>query len=207
MKWYTLVAALLLCGRLFAQQTASSTCNFSLLFSVHPGEDKNTVIGELKQAYRVTLVNTVSNSIKPEYIPATQDSILVETMTYTLDSSACFQGHTRTLRISFADNKLFKVYVSAEFSKDQFDELNTNLEALRKNIQQTYPYERGIKIKSNDISGFGYTYTKQKNGKGKLEAVTVQYVLQNLPGTPRQFYLLELTWSNLNNTRMQRWNY
>lgn len=206
MKRNTLFVCLLLAGNyLFAQKPA--TCGFERLFAVHPGEDKRTITDEMKQAYHATQLSITANNIKPDYIASEKDSILIETITYHIDSSACFQGHTQTLRLSFADNKLFKAYISAEFSKDQFDEMEDNLNALRKTIQNTYPHERAIKIKGTDVSGFGYTYTKDKRSKLKPDVVNAQYVLQNLPGTPRQFYLLEFTWSNLNNTRMQGSNY
>lgn len=153
----------------------------------------------------LTLVNNITEKLPP--YGGKGDSIIAETYVYSATGGTpCFGGNNRRMAVSFADNKLFKVYISTEYPKSAMSEMMNNYNSLRGVIQPKWKIEKGVKLSSDNVVGFGYRYTKSQKFSNKTENILLQYVDNNTKSTTG-VYLLEVVWANLNNTRMETSSY
>lgn len=180
-------------------------CVFERLFVIKPGADKPSVLDSLNKL-NLTLVSNLTEKLPP-YANQGGDSIIAETYVYTANEpTECFQGNNSKMAVSFADNKLFKVYISTEYSKSAMADMMTNYNNLRNVIKPKWKHEKGVKLNSDNIVGFGYRYTKTQKFTNKTENILLQYVDNNTKSMSGK-YTLEVVWANLNNTRMETSSY
>jgi hypothetical protein len=190
---------------LFLRAQDTLTCGFETLFTLKAGMSKPEVIDLINRNYPSNLVHTQIEKLPP-YKGSGGDSIVKETFSYKRDITPCFKGHNTLLQLEFADNVLYKAYISTEFPKTAYGDMISNYNFLRNVIKAKWIQEKGIKLSSGNILGFGYDYTKAKIPNQKIEKVTLQYV-DRATNNPKVDYLLEVLWINLKNTRMESSNY
>ena len=182
---------------------AQDTCAFESLFTIKAGMSKNDVMDLINKKFQggLSLVNTRIEKLPP-YKKSGGDSIVKETFSYRPNFAQCFRGRNTLAQLEFADNKLYKAYISTEYPKTSYQAMMTNYNSLRNVIKAKWPYEKEIKLSGGNIVGFGYDYTKAKTTTNKTEKISLQYVdlKTNDQGNP---YLLEILWANLENTRME----
>jgi len=188
---------------LHAQDTL--TCGFETLFTIKPGMNKIDVMDLVKKNYDAILVNSKMEKLPP-YKGTGGDSILKEILSYKRDVAPCFRGTNTLLQLEFADNKLFKAYISTEYPKSGYEDMMSNYNFLRGVIKKKWKYERGTKLSGGDIVGFGYDYANTKKPTNKTEQISLQYI-EPVPNKPNSNYLLEMLWVNLKDTRMESSNY
>jgi hypothetical protein len=202
-----LLSLFILGNSLFLHAQDTSTCGFETLFTIKAGMSKAEVMDLINKKFQgsLRLVNTRAEKLPP-YKGSGGDSIIKEIFSYKRDSSPCFHGRNTLLQLEFADNKLYKAYISTEYSKTAYQDMMTNYNFLRNVIKVKWPYEKETKLSGGNIIGFGYDYTKTKTTTNKTEKISLQYVdsRTNDQATP---YLLEVLWANLANTRMQSSNF
>ena len=200
-----LVIYILSCLFLHAQD--SLTCSFETLFTIKAGMSKSDVMDLINKNFQdgLSLVNTQVVKLPP-YKGSGGDSIVKEIFSYKPNYAQCFRGRNTLAQLEFADNKLYKAYISTEYPKTAYQDMITNYNSLRDVIKAKWPYEKEVKLSGGNIVGFGYDYTKTKKTTNKTEKVSLQYVdpKTNDQGSP---YLLEVLWANLENTRMEGSNY
>lgn len=205
-KPFISILCLVCCISAIAQNN-NEQCLFEKLFVLKPGLDKPAVLDSLNKL-DIKLLNNLTEKLPP-YADQGGDSILSETYVYSSNiPTPCFQGSNSKLAVSFADNKLYKVYISTEYQKSAMPELMANYNSLRNVIQPKWKYEKSVKVSSDNIAGFGYRYTKtQKKLKNKTENILLQYTDNNTKSITSGRYTLEVVWANLNNTRMEASSY
>jgi hypothetical protein len=184
------------------------TCGFENLYTIKPGMSKADAMELVKKNYEATLVSSKMEKLPP-YKGTGGDSIVKEILSYQRDVTPCFRGSNTLLQLEFADNKLFKAYISTEFPKSGYEDMMSNYNFLRGVLKRKWKYEKATKISGGDIVGFGYDYTKtQKPIKpgNKIEQISLQYI-EPVPNDPKSDYLLEMLWVNLKDTRMESSNY
>jgi len=166
---------------------------------------KPDVVAYIADNYKATLVNTDVSKL-PAYKGSKGDSIVKEILSYKPDQQTCFNGRNTLFQLEFADNKLYKAYMSTMYPKSQYQDMITNYNSLRSVIKTEWAYEKEIKISGDNMVGFGYDYTKTKSTNKKTEKVSLMYI-DSRSDDPTGNYLLEVLWANLSNTRMQNSNY
>jgi hypothetical protein len=206
MKKSVLISIFILGNSLFLH--AQDTCSFETLFTIKAGMSKGDVMDLINKKFpggSLSLVNTQVQKLPP-YKSGGGDSIVKEIFSYKPNFAQCFHGRNTLAQLEFADNKLYKAYISTEYSKTAYQDMITNYNSLRNVIKAKWPYEKEIKLSGANIVGFGYDYSKTKSSTNKTEKVSLQYVdsKTNDQGIP---YVLEVLWANLANTRMQGSNY
>jgi hypothetical protein len=184
----------------------TSPCGFEKLFTIHPGMQKPFVIDTLNKSYKVSLVSDKIEKLPP-YAKTGGDSIINEIITYKSDSSSCFWGSNSQLTLSFADGKLYKAYLSTQYPKSSFQQLTDNYNMLRNTIKPKWKFEKGIKISGGNTLGYGYDYSNTSKPSLKEDKVSLHYVDEKADSPYSGYYLLEVVWANLANTRMERSNY
>jgi hypothetical protein len=177
-------------------------CLFEKLFSVKPGMDMAAGVAALQQFSKITLLDETTEKLKP-YANTGGDSILHQTLTYRIDSIVCFKGRDNTVKFEFADGKLYKAYIETIYLQNEFPDMMTNFDLLRKQILKSWKIEKKITIQGEGTEGIGSSFYKTLDKNVKLDMCTLQYVKTkgNSPGNDK--YHLEMLWVNLNNTRMQ----
>lgn len=180
-------------------------CAFEMLFKIKPGMSKMEVLDTLFKMYALKPGQTTTVKLAP-YKATGGDSIIKETMIYNVEKSVCFHGQQTKFQLEFADNKLYKVYLSTSFEKSAFQDLIANYNELRSVIKPKWAFENETKVTSENVLGFGYDYTKTKKVTKKTEIISLQYV-DAAVNNPNSNYLLEVIWANLLNTRMEGSNY
>jgi hypothetical protein len=201
------IIALLFCftANRFSYAQNGIPCGFEKLFTFQPGMNKMMVIDSVNRTYNLTILSRDITKL-PAYKGTAGDSIIQETFIYNIDKSTCFNGRRSTLELFFADDKLFKAYLSTAFYKNNYQELVSNFNSLRGNIKPHWEFENEVKLSGKNTIGFGYDYTRTKKVTNKTEKVTLQYV-DLKPHDSHSPYLLEVIWANLVNTRMQDSSY
>lgn len=166
---------------------------------------KARIIDTVKQLYRLAMVREVKENFRPSYIKPGTPSIAKEVITYRIDSGSCFKGRNTFVRFEFADDMLYKAYISTSYNQQEYSEMAANFDALRKSVQQNFKYEKGIKIDKKDLKSIGYMYSKTKTQELKPNVVTLQK-LQNLTTSSASpnGYTIEIIWANLAGTRLER---
>jgi hypothetical protein len=172
-------------------------CQFEELFYLPPAASKQLVLQKAKSVFTLTNENIATNYIKNTVAKA--DSVLEEVYTYKIQSTTCFNGSTPTLKLVFANGKLYKAYVSSMFTQQQKAELSANFKQIRSVAKRHWPIEQMRKIVGTNQQGVGYAYFKTKNGNQYKNYCTVQYVEESYKaeGETGSAYLLELLWTNL----------
>ena len=205
MNKLTLLCFLIFGNSMFLNAQDSLTCQFEKLFKIKAGMAKPDVVAYIADNYKATLVNTDVSKL-PAYKGSKGDSIVKEILSYKPDQQTCFNGRNTLFQLEFADNKLYKAYMSTMYPKSQYQDMITNYNSLRSVIKTEWAYEKEIKISGDNMVGFGYDYTKTKSTNKKTEKVSLMYV-DSRSDDPTGNYLLEVLWANLSNTRMQNSNY
>ncbi|HEY6978581.1 MAG TPA: hypothetical protein VH396_19920 [Chitinophagaceae bacterium] len=204
-----LISIFILANSLFlhAQNKDTLTCGFETLFTIKTGMSKAEVMDLVNNKYQsdLPLVKTQVEKLPP-YKGSSGDSIVKEILSYKPNFSQCFHGRNTMVQLEFADDKLYKAYISTEYPKTAYQDMMTNYSFLRNVIKGKWASEKATKLSGENIVGFGYDYTKPKTSANKTEKVSLQYVDSrvNNQGTP---YILEVLWANLTDTRMQNSNY
>jgi hypothetical protein len=180
-------------------------CGFQKLFTIEPGTNKMTVLDTMNKSFNLTIVRQSMDKIPP-YKTSGGDSIVLETIEYQTDSSACFKGKDTKLYLEFADSKLYKAYFLTEYSKTAYQDMVSNFNSLRSSIKSYWKYEKEIKISGNNKLGFGYDYMNTEEPSSKTEKISLQYYDPEI-NNPNVPYQLEVLWANLENTRMETSNY
>ena len=183
-------------------QAPAQSCLFEKLFSVKPGMDMPAAIAALQKYSKIVLQEETSEKRKP-YAATGGDSILLNTVTYRVDSADCAKGREVTVKFDFADGKLYKAYIETIYSGNDFPDMMTNFDFLHKQILKSWKIEKSMTTKGEGTEGFGYNFYKTLDKNVKLDMCTLQYVKVkgNTPGNDK--YHLEILWVNLNNTRME----
>src|SRR5205085_2724082 len=154
----------------------------------------------VNKTYNLTILSREIEKL-PAYKGTAGDSIFRETIMYNIEKSTCFTGRQSRLQLFFADDKLFKAYLSTVYSKNNYQELISNFNSLRSSIKPHWTFENEVKVSGKNIIGFGFDYTRTKPVNNKMEKVTLQYVDLKTQNSHSP-YLLEVIWANLANTRM-----
>ena len=189
----------------YAYSQDSLTCNFETLFTIKPGIDKSDAVQLITKNNLATLTNTRMEKMPP-YKGTSGDSIIREILIYRPNGTRCFKGSNTMIQMEFADNKLYKAYISTEYPKSAYHEMLENYSFLRSVIKATWPYESSLKVTANNTVGFGYNYTKTKKPTNQAEIISLQYLDFDVKSLTTN-YLLEVIWANLKNTRMQNSNF
>jgi hypothetical protein len=184
---------------------SGAPCGFEKLFTFQPGMNKMMVLDSVNKTYNMPIVNRFIKK-RPAYKGTTGDSIIEETIVYNIEKSVCLRGRRSTLQLFFADDKLFKAYLSTLYDKSNYQELVSNFNSLRGNIKPHWEFENEVKLNGKNTIGFGYDYTRTNKVTNKTEKVTLQYVDLKTQNAHNP-YLLEVIWANLQNTRMQDSSY
>lgn len=180
-------------------------CGFQSLFTFKPGMNKMIVMDSVNKTYNLTIVSRQIEKL-PAYKGTGGDSIIKETIIYNIDKSPCLTGRGSTIQLIFADDKLYKAYLSTAYSKNNHQQMISNFNSLRRSIKPQWEFENEVKLSGNNIIGFGYDYSRTKKITIKTEKVTLQYV-DSKTNDLHSPYLLEVIWANLGNTRMEGSNY
>lgn len=180
-------------------------CGFQRLFTFKPGMNKMTVVDSVNKTYKLSIISRKSEKLPP-YKGTGGDSIIKEMIVYNIEGSPCFQGRGSRLQLEFADDKLYKAYISTSYPKSAYNEMVENFNMLRGSIKPHWKFENEIKLAGNNIIGFGFDYSKTKKATVKTEKVTLQYV-DSKSNDQNSSYLLEVIWANLEGTRMEGSNY
>lgn len=180
-------------------------CGFESLFTFKPGMNKMIVLDSVNRTYNLTIVSRDLEKL-PAYKSSGGDSIIRETINYNIDKSPCFTGRRSKLQLIFADDKLYKAYLSTVYPKNDHQQMVSNFNSLRRNIKRHWEFENEVKLTGKSIIGFGFDYSKTKKANMKTEKVTLQYVDLKAQD-PHSPYLLEVIWANLANTRMEASSY
>lgn len=185
------------------KQTVPITCQFQQLFTLEPALNKAEVLARVNKVVKITNENINQTYIKPAALKG--DSILNEVYTYDIESISCFKGATPKLRLVFANNKLYEVYLSTKYELSQKQALRTNFYELRSLVKQSWPIEVQRKIQGSNTLGGGYTYFKVRGKNSYNNFCLLQYVEETTEADGKQMgaYLLELIWNNSNGTKMQ----
>src|SRR3954447_2033508 len=120
-------------------------CGFERLFTFHPGMNKMAVMDSVNRAYKLTIVHREIKKL-PAYKGTSGDSIYQETIMYNIEKSTCFTGRRSNLQLFFADDKLFKAYLSTAYYKTNYQELVSNFNSLRGNIKPHWEFENEVKL-------------------------------------------------------------
>ncbi len=188
---------------LYAQD--SMTCKFEMHFNIMPSMHKGEAMDLMNDNHLAVLTNTRAVKLPP-YKTTGGDSINKEILVYRSKEVGCFRGSNTMIELEFADDKLYKAYISTEYAKSAYQQMFENYNFLINLIKQKWPYEKGTKLTAHNIAGYGYKYTKTDQPTTKAETVLVQYVDLNTKSNTSN-YLLEVLWANLKNTRMESTNY
>lgn len=192
---------------LFAGAEAQQNkCGFEMLFKIKPGMNKLEVVDTVYKGFNISPKSTTMEKLPP-YAKSGGDSIIKEILIYEgVSNSPCFHGQMTRFQLEFADNKLYKVYLSTQYAKSAYQDLISNYNDLRAVIKPKWQFERETKLAYDNIVGFGYDYSKTKKITNKTEKISLQYV-DNDVNNVNGYYLLEVIWANLANTRMEGSNY
>ena len=188
---------------LHAQDTL--TCGFETLFTIKAGMNKNDVVDFINKNYKAILINSQVEKLPP-YKGSKGDSITKEILSYKPDQTTCFHGSNTLFQLEFAENKLFKAYISTMYPKSQYQDMIANYDSLRSVIKPKWAYEKAIKLSGENMVGYGYDYSKTKRITKKTEKTTLMYI-DSRSDDPTSNYLLEVLWANLSNTRMESSSY
>jgi len=201
------ITALLFCFFVYQVSHAQNgtPCAFETLFTFQPGMNKMMVMDSVYKTYDLTVVSREVERV-PAYQGTNGDSIVRETIMYNIDKSTCLTGKGSKLQLMFADDKLYKAYISTAYYKNNHQQLISNFNSLRKNIKPHWAYETEVKVSGKNMLGFGFDYSRTKKTTAKTEKVTLQYIDLNTHDS-RNPFLLEVIWVNLGNTRMQNSSY
>jgi len=187
---------------LYAQDT--SNCGFEVLFNIKAGMSKGEAMDLLGKDYQANLVTRELEKLAP--YQGSTDSIVNERLIYTRDVTPCFNGANTKVQLEFADNVLFKAYISTTYPKTSYEDMMANFNSLKKVIKAKWTYEKEIKISGENMLGFGYDYTKTKKTTAKPEKISLHYIDYET-NNPTSNYILEVLWANLKNTKMNSSNY
>jgi hypothetical protein len=188
-----------------AKAQTTSPCAFESLFTFTPGMNKMTVMDSVNKTYKLDIFSRTVEKLPP-YKGTGTDSIVKEIIVYKIAGSACFKGSDTRLQLEFADDKLYKAYLSTVYPKTNYNEMISNFNSLRNSIKPHWQFESGIKISGENLLGAGFDYSKTKKITNKTEKVSLQYV-DSKANDLNSSFLLEVIWVNLGNTRMQNSNY
>jgi len=199
---------LILCLGFYAAALSQTNreCVFELLFTIKPGMDKAVFLDSIHKSSNAALINSSTEKVPP-YANTGGDSIIVENYVYSIQSVSCFSGRNSKFIVSFADNLLFKVYISTEYPKEAMSDMLSNYNTLRNVIKPKWKFEKSTKISGGNLVGFGYRYTKTQKVTDKTENIQLLYIDDNVSNKTTSNYTLEVVWANLANTRMQTSNY
>jgi hypothetical protein len=190
---------------LYTYSQDSLTCNFETLFTLKPGIDKADAVQLITKNNLATLTNTQMGKIPP-YKGTSGDSIVREILIYRPNGTRCFKGSNTMIQMEFADNKLYKAYISTEYPKSAYHQMLENYSFLRSVIKAKWPHESSLKVTADNTVGFGYNYSKTKKPTNQAELISLQYLDFNVNSLTNN-YLLEVIWANLKDTRMQNSNF
>src|SRR3954467_166318 len=127
---YIILLITFVLGNLFCYSQDTLTCNFERLFTIKPGMDKVQVMDLIDQNHYANFSTTQIEKLPP-YKGTKGDSIIIETLVYTPAGVGCFKGNNTLLKLEFADNKLYKAYISTEYPKASYKEMMSNYNFLR----------------------------------------------------------------------------
>ena len=201
-RFFIFSILLVLC---FAVNAQTPKCGFEMLFKIKPGMSKMEVLDTVFKLYAKSPVSSTVEKLAP-YKATGGDYKIEEIMIYDLENPACFHGQRTKFQLEFADNKLYKVYLSTSFVKSAFQDLIANYNELRTVIKPKWAFENETKAAFENFVSFGYDYTKTKKVTKKTEKVSLQYV-DAAVNNPNSYYELEVICANLLNTRMESSNY
>src|SRR4051794_26053731 len=152
---YLILLFFFMLSNLFCYSQDTLQCGFERLFTIKPGMDKAQVMDLVNENNYGKFSRTQIEKLPP-YKGSGGDSILKEILIYTPTSVRCFKGNNTLLKLEFADNKLYKAYISTEYPKASYKEMISNYNLLRDVIKAQWPYEKEVKLSSEKIVGFGY---------------------------------------------------
>lgn len=172
-------------------------CQFEELFYLPAAASKQAVLQKAHSTLSLEGETIATNYIKNTIAKA--DSVLEEVYTYKILSNTCFNGAAPTLKLVFANGKLYKVYISSMFTQQQKTELSANFKQIRNVAKRHWPLEQTRKLAGTNQQGQAYMYFKTKNSNQYRNYCTVQYVEESYKaeGETGSAYLLELLWTNL----------
>lgn len=140
-RFFIFSILLVVCIAVHAQ---TPKCGFEMLFKIKPGMSKMEVLDTVFKLYAKSPVSSTVEKLAP-YKATGGDSIIKEIMIYDLENPACFHGQRTKFQLEFADNKLYKVYLSTSFVKSAFQDLIANYNELRTVIKPKWAFENETK--------------------------------------------------------------
>src|SRR3954469_8747062 len=131
---------------------AQDTCAFETLFTIKTGMNKAEVMDLINQKFQATLP-LIKNDVQklPPYKGSGGDSIVREILNFKPEFSQCFHGRNTLVQLEFADDKLYKAYISTEYPKTAYQDMMANYNFLRNVVKTKWPYEKSTKLSGDNI--------------------------------------------------------
>lgn len=147
------------------------------------------VLSRMERTYENYLLYDGCNSpthqwLKPDYLK--DDSIYISYSYLKWDNAPCLKGSNRRLTLSFADDTMYAISMTFEYSPEEFNTLQTDYNMLDNLLKKKYPYVQksvstltsesmGIKKTEQNGEGFCYTPKSYKGLKNKIDEYRLSY--------------------------------
>ncbi|MFM1893582.1 MAG: hypothetical protein RIQ90_748 [Bacteroidota bacterium] len=196
-------------------------CLTNDLFPVRHGMTKFQAINTLNLQDNVYEVQDFLNYWShPEYLEG--DSVYDSQVNYKIMTHGCIKNYDNIVLMSFADQKLYEITLRIWFKPKDFDKCLENYNQVLESLKKEFPYYGGFisRNQENEQVGEGYWLHKSEEDKkkAKFEKVSVGYSIEYETKwsdySKKMYktgnidkYLLEISYVNLEGTKLDRRGY
>ena len=213
----------LLCNIIFSL-IVQAQCTFQKIFPVEHGISKfkaTTTIASVKYIKEDIEANQFMGNFKSwkkfDYLKG--DSVYKSSIFYDYLYQDCLRGDENELMLSFVDDKLYKIYITLNFSNKKFENFIENYNSLVLIFKDIFPDWEQFETKDDatkEQTGLGYWFyptLKDKRDFVKLENLsieqTVEYEMGHNADKTKYFrtsnvdkYVIEIIYMNLKGTKL-----
>ena len=197
-------------------------CYTDLLFPVKVEMSKFQAINTLNLQENVYEVKDALNYWNhPEYLDG--DSIYYSQVNFKFRKHNCIKSTDNIVLLSFADQKLYQLTLRIWFMPKDFDECLANYNQILESLKMEFPYYNGFITSNKETDeqigeGFWMYKSEEEKHKDKFEEVSIGYKIKYEKKWSEYYkelyktgnidkYLLEITFSNLKDTKLDRRGY
>lgn len=195
-----------------------SQCGISELFPVKHGMTKFQVLNVLNSQKNITgIIEFLHSWDKIDYLK--NDSVFKNQINFNYVGHNCCNGYKNIILLSFVDDKLYEMSIKIFFEAKDFPTCIDNYNNIFKSLKTKFPYYKEIISQVSSTSeqigeGYWLSVSKSHMDKQKLEKIELRYSIDHtvkFNGTAiandKQIYILELSYVNLENTKLTREGY
>lgn len=212
---------------LFISIKTFSQCTISDLFPFEIGQSKFDITKIINSSSKISKVGNPNDTYSYEkynngwekYDYLKNDSIYSSYIKLIHLQDKCFNGNENRINLTLADDWLYKISVSQEYSQDRYEEMMSDYNNYIEMFLQEYQYTNTFTTsnsKTNEKIGEGVSFFKiprEKRNKIKIEDVSISYIInyKSIYDSPSKkfvttsevdYYVIKIESVNLKNTKL-----